>query len=205
MRRLLSLACAGFALSAQAAALDTLRAFNADVRSASAQFTQVVVDQSGRRVQEGAGTLVLSRPGKFRWTYDRPYRQLIVGDGQRVWIYDEDLNQVTVRKIDQALGATPAALLSGAQDIEKAFVLTDGGASGGLEWLGARPIAGDSPFTDMRIGFEGTLPVQIELVDNFGQRTTIRLSGFEKNPSLPPDLFRFTPPPGADVVGDRPL
>jgi len=148
---------------------------------------------------------MLARPGRFRWTYEKPYRQLIVADGQRVWIYDEDLNQVTVRKVDQALGATPAALLSGAQDIEKAFVLTDGGTSGGLEWLAARPIASDSPFTDIRIGFEGALPVQIELVDNFGQRTTIRLAAFETNPELAPDLLRFTPPQGADVVGDRPL
>jgi outer membrane lipoprotein carrier protein len=187
---------------AQAAAVEKLRAFTRDLRTARAQFTQTVADKTGRRVQEASGTLLLSRPGRFRWTYDKPYRQLIVGDGQRVWIYDEDLNQVTVKKLDQALGATPAALLSGADDVEKAFDLSEAPAAGGMEWLNARPRAGDTPFSEIRIGFEGALPARIELADQFGQRTTIRLRAFEGNVGAPADQFRFTPPKGADVIGD---
>jgi outer membrane lipoprotein carrier protein len=190
---------------ASASAVEKLRSFNRDVQTARAQFAQTVVDRNGRRVQEASGTLLLSRPGKFRWSYDKPYRQLIVGDGSRVWIHDEDLNQVTVKKMDQALGATPAALLSGAQDIDKGFALADAPAADGLEWLVAKPRGGESSFSEVRIGFSGANPARLELVDSFGQRTSIRLSGLERDPRLPADSFRFTPPKGADVIGDRPL
>ena len=200
-----ALAFAGLAHVADtgASAVDKLRAFNREVQTARAQFTQSVVDRTGRRIQEASGTLQLSRPGQFRWSYDKPYRQLIVGDGKQVWIYDEDLNQVTVKKVDQALGATPAALLSGAQDVDKAFELADAPQGGGLEWLVAKPKGGESSFSEVRIGFEAANPAQMELVDSFGQRTTIRITGLERNPKLGADAFRFTVPKGADVIGDR--
>lgn len=185
-----------------AGGIDRLKAFTRETQTARAQFSQVVVDKAGKRVQQSSGTLLIARPGKFRWSYERPYRQLLVGDGEKVWIYDEDLNQVSVKKVDQAIGATPAALLAGSEDFERAFELSDLPAAGGLEWLAARPRTGESPFSEIRVGFQGSVLATLELIDNFGQRTTITVSGLERNPKLGAGEFRFTPPKGADVIGD---
>jgi outer membrane lipoprotein carrier protein len=136
-----------FASLGHAATLDRLRAFVRETQTARAQFTQTVVDRNGRAMKSANGTFELSRPGKFRWSVEKPYKQLLVGDGQRVWVYDEDLNQVIVRKVGDALGGTPAALLSGNQDVERAFAWSDLPALDGLEWLGATPLTSDAPFS----------------------------------------------------------
>ncbi len=153
-------------------------------------------------MQQASGEFAIARPGKFRWSVDKPYQQLLVGDGERVWIYDPDLNQVVKRRNDQALGSTPAALLAGRDDVERAFNWRDLPAADGLDWLGATPKDKESAFSDIRLGFDATGLAALEILDNFGQHTRIQLTGLERNPKLPPDLFRFTPPQGADVVGD---
>jgi outer membrane lipoprotein carrier protein len=186
----------------QGATLERLRAFVRDTQTARASFTQTVTDKNGRLVQQASGEFAIARPGKFRWNVDKPYKQLLVGDGERVWIYDADLNQVVKRRNDMALGTTPAALLAGKEDVERAFDWRDLPAADGLDWLGATPKDKESSFSDIRLGFEASGLAALEIFDNFGQRTSIRLTQLERNPKLPPDLFKFTPPKGADVVGD---
>lgn len=198
---LLAMTLLALPVPAWAGAVDEFRAFTTQTRSARGDFSQVVVDRAGKKLREASGTFSLSRPGKFRWTYVKPYAQLLVGDGQKVWIYDADLNQVTIRAMDQTLSATPAALLSGSQDFEKVFAVEDLPPADGLTWLGARPRAAESGLESARIGFnKGTLE-KLEFVDSFGQRTIITVSKFEKNPALGADHFKFTPPKGADVIG----
>jgi outer membrane lipoprotein carrier protein len=190
-------------LATSAASADRLTAFVEQTRSASADFTQTVFERSGRKTQESSGSLQFSRPGKFRWTYLAPYEQIIVGDGARLWIYDRDLNQVTVRKLDDALGASPAALLAGDNAIEKNFNLKSAAAKNGLEWLEATPKSSETTFEQIRMGFKGADLDTMELKDQFGQLTVIRFTGLRRNPALAPDLFTFTPPKGADVIGDK--
>lgn len=196
---LIGLAMAG---SAGASSLDSLKSFLSEVKSARAQFKQLVLDKKLTTVQEASGTMMFSRPGKFRWVYEKPYEQLIVGDGARLWMYDADLNQVTVKQLDRALGASPAALLAGNNEIEKHFNLKDLGKRGSLEWLEAVPKDKESSFESIRMGFSGSGLEVMEMRDHFGQTTVIRFSGLERNPRLAPDLFKFSPPKGADVIGD---
>ena len=143
------------------------------------------------------------RPGRFRWVYAKPVDQLIVGDGERVWIYDRDLSQVTVRKLSRALGSTPAALLAGDADIERAFALSDAGMRDGLEWLEARPKEAEAGFERVRMGFDAGGLQAMELVDHFGNTTRLRFSNLQRNPKIDPAEFRFEPPPGADVLGEK--
>jgi outer membrane lipoprotein carrier protein len=201
-RGLAPLLLCAVALTAQAATLERLRAFVRDTQTARAHFTQTVTDKNGRLVQQASGEFAIARPGKFRWSVDKPYQQLLVGDGERVWVYDPDLNQVVRRRNDQALGSTPAALLAGKDDVEAAFEWRELPAEDGLDWLGAKPKDKESTFTDIRLGFDASGLAALEIVDNFGQRTRIVFSGLEHNPKLQSDLFKFTPPKGADVVGD---
>ncbi|HQR53132.1 MAG TPA: outer membrane lipoprotein chaperone LolA [Burkholderiales bacterium] len=207
MRRSTICSVAGAALLAcafavDAASTDRLKAFVEQTRSASADFSQTVVDRGGKKIQEASGNLQFSRPGKFRWTYDTPYQQLIVGDGSKLWIFDKDLNQVTARKLDDALGASPAALLAGDNAIEKNFELKNAAAKDGLEWLEATPKSSETTFERIRMGFKGADLDTMELKDQFGQLTVIRFTDLKRNPALSPELFRFTPPQGADVIGE---
>lgn len=185
-----------------AGGVDALKVFISDTRTAKAGFSQTVLDQNGRQRQKSEGTLSFSRPGKFRWVYQKPYEQLIVGDGSKLWIYDADLEQVTVRKLGDALGSSPAALLAGSNEIEKHFTLKDAGASEGLEWLEARPKDKESTFEAVRMGFAGNTLVAMELKDTFGQTTILKFSGLVKNPAVNASEFKFTPPNGADVITD---
>ncbi|CAG1007871.1 Outer-membrane lipoprotein carrier protein [Burkholderiales bacterium] len=185
---------------AVAGGIDELDAFLEGAKNGRATFRQVVVARNSRNEQVSTGTFAFSRPGRFRWSYEKPFEQLIVGDGAKVWIHDRDLNQVIVRRIDAALGATPAALLAGDNTLERSFTLVDGGRADGLAWVDAVPKSAESTFTKVRIGFRDNLPRAMELVDAFGQTSRLRFDGFERNVPLPADLFRFTPPAGADVV-----
>ena len=185
-----------------AAGVERFQAYLRSTQTASADFEQQVVDREKKLVQRSRGSFTLQRPGRFRWSYAQPYAQLIVGDGKRVWIYDEDLNQVTVRAMAKALGSTPAALLAGAADVERAFELSDAGARDGLEWVEAKPREREAGFERIRLGL-GTVGVQaMELTDHFGQTTVLRFSNIARNPRVDPDAFRFVPPKGADVLGE---
>jgi len=199
---LLMAASLGLTQAAVASSLDRFSEFLNATLSARGEFEQKIIDRNGKVVQESKGTLAFSRPGRFRWTYVKPYAQLIVGDGAKVWIYDEDLKQVTVRRFDVALTSTPAALLSGNNEAMRAFRITDQGAAEGLEWLQAVPKEKEGGFERVRIGFGPTGPQVMELADTFGQTTVLRFTRFERNPPLDSKLFRFTPPPGVDVIGD---
>jgi chaperone LolA len=143
------------------------------------------------------------RPGKFRWEYRKPYEQLIVGDGQKFWMYDIDLEQVTVKKLDAALGSSPAALLSGSNEIERGFVLKNIEARDGLEWLQAVPRSAESSFEKILMAFNAKSElVVMELHDAFGHHTVLRFTELKRNPSLSSERFRFVPPKGADVLGE---
>lgn len=195
-------AAMALACPAGASGLDQLKAFLSGAKTGKTTFRQVVGGKSGRVPQESSGTFAFARPGKFRWAYEKPHAQIIVGDGAKLWIYDPDLNQVIVRKLDQALGSTPAALLAGDDALEKNFELRDGGTSGDAEFVDARPRAADSGFASVRIGLKDNLPRTMELHDSFGQVTQLSFGSFDRNASVDAALFRFVPPPGADVVGE---
>ncbi len=203
MKTLTFLVAAAFPLLAHAGAIEQLKAFVANTHAARAEFSQTVTGKSGRKPQQSAGKMMFARPGKFRWVYEKPYAQLLVGDGKKLWVYDPDLNQVSVKAVGQALGSSPAALLAGEQMIEKNFDLAEAGRRDDLDWVEAKPKTADGGFERMRIGFAGSNLLAMEIVDNFGQTTLIRFIGFERNPALAADLFRFVPPKGADVVGDK--
>jgi len=192
------------AVPAQASSLEQFRSFVSGTQSARAAFEQKVYDKGGKLTQEAKGSFVFQRPGRFRWVYDKPADQVIVGDGERVWIYDRELNQVTVRKLSAALGSTPAALLSGSADVAKAFEMSDAGSRDGLEWLQAVPRDREAGFDRMRIGFGAGGELQaMELIDHFGQTTVLRFSKVVRNPKVDAKEFRFEPPKGADVLGEK--
>lgn len=186
----------------QAGAIDQLRAFLDDTRSYKADFEQSVMGRNGRKPQQSSGTLVIQRPGKLRWEIVKPYPQLVVSDGEKVWIYDPDLQQVTVRAAAQAIGSSPAALLAGSKQLEKNFKLSEIGDNDGLTWIEAIPKTADSGFEKVRIGMSGKQMKAMILFDNFAQTTHINLLAAEPNPVLPAGLFRFVPPAGVDVIGD---
>lgn len=188
--------------AAHAASVERFHAFLRTTQSAQADFEQKVVDRSNRLVQSSSGTFAFLRPGKFRWSYAKPHSQLIVGDGEKVWIWDADLNQVTVKRMARAIGSTPAALLAGAADIAQAFELVDIGPRDGLEWLEARPRKRDAGFERIRLGLGVAGVEAMDLVDPFGQTTTLRFSNLVRNPALDAAAFRFSPPKGADVLGE---
>jgi len=190
-----------FFSNSNAASVERFQSYLRTTQAAKADFQQKVFDKSGKLVQESRGSFSFLRPGRFRWTYVKP-PQLIVGDGERVWIHDSDLNQVTVRKVARVIGATPAALLAGASDIDKAFELVEAGVKDGLEWLEAKPREKESGFERIRLGLSASGVEAMELVDHFGQTTVLRFSNMERNPQFDAGTFRFTPPKGVDVLGE---
>lgn len=183
--------------AAQAAALDE---FLDGVRTLSARFVQTQYDESGDVLSESSGTLQLSRPDRFNWTYEQPYRQLVVCDGQRIWIYDPDLEQVTRRDVRTALSGTPAALLSRDRSALDAFHLEPGDSADGLSVVRLVPKADDGDFAWIRVEFDGRVPVTLEFADRLGGRTLIRLHEVQVNRPIADRVFRFTPPPGVEVV-----
>lgn len=196
---------------ALATGLESLESFMRTVRAGRAAFTQVVTppprDGQAVRSKTSSGRFEFQRPGRLRLTYARPFEQVMVADGQTLWLYDVDLNQVTARRQAQALGATPAALLGAAADLralEAEFVLEDAPERDGLQWVTATPRVKDGPLNRVllgwRVGERGPVPAVLEMLDSFGQRSVLRFADFEVNPVLTPDRFQFRPPPGADVV-----
>lgn len=199
MRLLLAalLYCTAFAVRADA--LDTLREFVREVKSGRAAFTQTVTSADGQRKRGSSGSFEFERPNRFRFAYAKPFEQLIVSDGQKVWIHDVDLNQVSVRRLDRALGATPAALLAGAS-LEREFELAAQPAQDGIDWVQATPRQKDGAFQSMRIGFRGKELAAVEILDGFGQRSRLDFSQYAANVALPPGSFRFVPPAGVDLI-----
>ena len=210
MRRMLRLLMWGLAafcfLGAVSAApaLTKVNDYFRGLESLKADFVQTVFDDQARLVQTSSGRMYMQRPGKFSWDYEEPYPQLIIADGSRLWLYDSDLAQVTVKLMDKALSATPLALLSGAAPIEDAFTVGEQTEKGGLQWFELRPKDPDAEFASLWIGFDGDTLAAIELADRFGQRTRLSFDNLERNVKIDPAMFIFHPPPGVDVVGDLP-
>ena len=186
-----------------ASGLDDFLAFNSSSKTASGRFEQQVFDRAGKVVEKASGTFAFQRPGKFRWVYDKPHKQLLVGDGVKLWIHDPDLNQVTVKKIGAAISSTPAALLAGKDDITTHFTLRDAGTADGLSWVEATPKAQDTGFERVRLGLQGKTLAAMELYDQLGGRTLLRLTDLKSNAPVAADTFKFTPPKGADVLEDK--
>ncbi len=195
----LALLAGGAAGGARADAVDTLREFVRDVKSGQATFTQVVTSADGARRKNSSGSFEFARPNRFRFAYSKPFEQVIVADGSKVWIYDTDLNQASSRPLSRAIGATPAALLAGGS-LEQDFALSPAPAQDGLDWALATPRIKDGPFQSMRVGFRGKVLAAVEIIDSFGQRSLLQFSGFMPNTAVAPERFRFTPPAGADVI-----
>lgn len=184
-----------------AARADALSAFNAfirDVRSGRADFTQTVTSPDGLKKKVSSGRFEFQRPNRFRFAYLKPYPQTIVGDGQKVWIHDPDLNQVTVRAWNQALGSTPAALLAG-QSLEREFELKLMPSAAGIDWVQATPRQTGGTIVAMKAGFRGASWVALEVADSFGQRSLIEFGAMQSDVTIAPETFRFVPPPGAEI------
>ena len=195
--------CALFlATQSHAAALDQFKSFVSSTQSARGEFTQqlVKIESGATKVSnKSTGTFVFARPGKFIWTYQKPYEQLLQADGDKLYIYDKDLNQVTIKKLGDALGSSPAAILFGNNDLEKNFTLKEAGTKNGLEWLEATPKTKDTTFEHIGIGLRNGVPEAMELRDSFGQISLLSFTKFEKNPAMPAGQFKFVVPKGADV------
>ena len=200
LRRALLAAALALPATGHAAALEQLRGFASGTRSARGEFSQQLVRADGRTGESSSGTFAFSRPGKFRWDVVRPFEQLIVTDGEKLYFYDKDLKQVTVRKVGDAISATPAAILFGSNDLEASFTLKELGPRDGLEWLEALPKSRESGFEKIQIGFRNGLPEAMEVRDAFSQVTRFTFRALERNPSIDAGLFRFTAPKGVDVV-----
>ncbi len=187
------------AFSAHADSVDSLKDFIRNVKTGRAQFTQTVTSADGTKKKSSTGSFEFSRPNRFRFSYAKPFEQTIVADGQKVWIFDADLNQASSRKLGAALGATPAALLAGGT-LDKDFDLAPQPSKDGLDWVNAVPKAKESAFKSVRIGFRGKDLAAVEIVDAFDQRSLLQFSQYAPGVSFAADAFQFKPPAGADVI-----
>ncbi|AMN47208.1 hypothetical protein ACG33_08895 [Steroidobacter denitrificans] len=197
-----------------AAGRERVERFLGGLQGLEARFSQTLMDRTGQIVDESSGRLSIRRPNRFRWDYLEPHSQLIVADGTRIWLYDADLEQVTVRALDDTLSATPAMLLGGEGRLEDNFTVTQvghetvagsvvPGASGAvLQWVRMEPKRADTDFKWVRLGFQADSLRYMELADKLGQVTRLEFSGLERNPPQDPSRFTFTIPPGADIIGD---
>lgn len=207
MRRVISLVlalgvCGVWAASAVAAdPVAELRTFVKETHTLTAAFDQSVVDAQSKRILRSSGRLELQRPGRFRWDYDKPYPQQIVADGEHIWIYDTELEQVTVKPLSDALGSAPSLLLSGGIDLDSSFVYHAMGERDGADWVELVPKKADTNFEKVRIGFSAGKLSAMELLDSFGQSTRFTFTDVQVNAAIDPARFRFVPPPGVDVIG----
>jgi len=195
------------AAASHAGGLEALEAFVKTARSGKAEFTQVVTAPARQgeaaRAKTSTGTFEFSRPSRFRFEYRKPFPQTIVADGQTLWLYDADLNQVTARKQDQVLGSTPAALIAAAPDLgalRRDFNLEAAPDRDGLQWVAATPKNREGQLNQVRVGFRGDQLASLEILDSFGQRSVMTFDKLQLNTDLPPASFQFKPPQGADVV-----
>lgn len=205
MKRLclsIALLLSSFPLYAADSGIVRLHGFLQDVKSLKASFTQQVLDADGKQVRQSTGTLSLKRPDRFRWDYAKPNDETIVADGKKLWIYDAQLQQVTVKSMSANLASSPAVLLAGSNDVDKNFTITDLGVKDGLSWVQLTPKVKDSDFDSVKLAFKGEDVAVMELKDNLGGLTRIEFDHLQRNPPLSDDGFKFTPPPGADVIGD---
>lgn len=201
----LALVVSSVPVLAAAGALDQFKQFVSSTQSAKGEFDQRLVKTESGTVKvssTSSGTFIFARPGKFIWTYQKPYEQVLQADGDKLFIYDKDLNQVTTKKLGNALGSSPAAILFGSNDLEKNFTLKEGASKDGMEWLEATPKSKDTTFDKIGIGLKNGVPQAMELRDSFGQVSVLTFKNFEKNPPLKATSFVFVVPKGADVFNN---
>lgn len=196
--------CGHLAMAASdpAAGRQKVEGFLQGLQSLQAQFKQTLTDRTGRTIEEANGTLAIRRPDRFRWDYREPNEQVIVADGSRIWLYDADLEQVTVRKLDDTLSATPAMLLSGQGNLQDNFTVTQSSQEGATLWVRMEPKRDDTDFKWVRLGFDGATLRFMQLADKLGQTTTLEFTQLQRNPAIDASRFTFTVPAGADVIGD---
>lgn len=186
----------------EAVAPARLRAFLAETVTLQARFSQVLLEADSDRTQVSEGTFYLHRPQRFRWDYTRPAPQLVVADGEHLWLYDPDLEQATVRRLDDGLSSTPALLLSGDGNLDDSFTVGAAYHEDGFDWVELAPVSAAADFSGVRVGFQDGRLGSMELIDALGQTTVIRFSEVQVNTPLDPALFQFTPPAGVDVIRD---
>ena len=212
-RSLMKKSCrAGMALLVLVLALGASPGFAADLiadyfsglNTFQSSFTQTVTDSNGERLQDAQGRVWMQRPGRFRWDYATPYRQLIVADGEHLWTYDEDLEQATVEPVDDALSSTPAMLLSGFRPLDEVMRWQETGTRDGRTWYRLDPKQQDTAVEEVQIAFDAGQLAIIEVRDGFGNHTRIGFSDITRNQSIDPDRFRIQLPPGTDIIGDTP-
>jgi outer membrane lipoprotein carrier protein len=180
-----------------------LETFIGDLNTFSAGFEQTLMNELGEEMERSVGALYVERPGKFHWAYWEPFPQLIVSDGRSLWIYDEDLEQVTIKDVTASIDDSPAALLGGDVDVDAHYVVIEVGETEGIRWLELTPRDIESQYETVRLGFRDGDLAAMELFDNLGQKTRIAFQDIRRNPSLERRLFEFTPPEGVDVVDER--
>ena len=205
MLRAMLCCLAAFTFAGSALATDpraTLAGFTQGLQGLSGQFHQRVFDPDGRMNEESRGQIALSVPRQFRWEYEAPFPQLIVADGQKVWIYDPDLEQVQVRPQGAEEQQSPLTALIDPAELDRQFVVSDEGEEAGVTWVGLEPKGDDAPFSRARLGFSGNELASMEMTDALGQRTRIAFSGWQRNPAFEAGTFRFVPPPEVDVIGE---
>ena len=210
-RRLAALALMSFAAfvrpaladpAADAAAITTVERAIAALDAVRADFVQELIDRDGKTSDRAVGTLYLKKPGRFRWDYTQP-QQLIVSDGETLWLYDPELEQATVRKVKDTLSQTPAMLLSGEAKVSDGYVVSAAGSAGGLDWVRLVPRKAEADFRELRLGFAAGTLKRMEFADKLNQLTRVELSHIERNAHLADSLFQFVAPPGVDVIGPK--
>jgi outer membrane lipoprotein carrier protein len=190
-----------FGATCIAAPSDELRTITKDLRALSGDFTQQMLDKNGKPTKTMSGTFMIAKGGKFRWEYVKPYKQILVSDGAKFSTYDADLAQMTVRKLDQSLAATPLAVLSGSASIDSAFTLQDVPAADGLQWVATTPKEADAAVSELRFGIAGGELNALSWTDALGKKTIMRFGTLTRNGAVNEAAFNFTPPAGTDVVG----
>jgi len=205
---------AGFSVNAmdEPAAVDSsdqglvrLRSYLDEFDSLRADFRQEVINSDMELVEQASGKVLLQKPGRFVWNYEQPYERVIMADGERVWLYEADLEQVTVRRLDTGLGETPASLLTGTADVLDHFEYVESSVADGLEWIQIKPRSPESDFASIILAFDGDVLVQIALLDRLEQRTRLYLSKIEKPTTVEANEFVFVVPDGVDVIGETEL
>lgn len=201
MLRWIVLLLASLPLLAQAGGgLDSLDGFLKEMNTLQGEFVQIQYNADRRETQRARGTLELSRPGRFRWVYSEPYHQELVADGESLWIYDQDLDQATEKPLRQALGQAPIMLLMENRPLDEEFILTELGRDLGMDWVMLAPRGEAADFREVRFAFRDGMLARMQLTDAFNQITVVEFASMRFNPQLPDERFRFTPPPGVDVV-----
>jgi hypothetical protein len=184
--------------SVQAGGIEALQKFNADTDGISGSFSQSV--QSRNKTRSAQGRFSILRPGLFKWEYTSPYKQTIVGDGSHIWLYDIDLAQITKTAQNQAIGDSPAAILSNKDALSASYSLKEDGSAGGIDYVLATPKRSNAGYQYIRLGFKGDDLAEMHLKDSFGNQTTIKFNNLNTRPNLSRSQFRFTPPQGVDVL-----